>query len=64
MGKGPALVELTYKSIDKIILPRDYDNEGYGRSVCDLAGGVGSTSDRIIEENPSKEMMFEVRFHG
>lgn len=57
-------MELTYKSIDKIILPSDYDNERYGRSVCDLAGGVGSTSDRIIEENLSKEVMSEVRFHG
>lgn len=57
-------MELTYKSTDKIILPRDYDNKGYGRSVCDLAGGAGSTSDRIIEENLSKEVMSEVRFHG
>ena len=64
MGKGPALVELTYKSTDKIILPPDYDNKGYGRSICDLSGGAGSTSDRITEENLSKEGMSEVRFHG
>lgn len=57
-------MELTYKSIDKIILPRNNGNEGYGRSVCDLAGGAGSTPGRVIEENLSKEVMSEVRFHG
>ena len=57
-------MELAYKSIDKIILPRNNGNEGYGRSVCDLAGGAGSTSGRVIEENLSKEVMSEVRFHG
>ena len=34
-------MELTYKSIDKIILPRDYDNEDMGEAYVTWQGVWG-----------------------